>query len=154
MIVFGCSITSPDMYREAAEPGFDLVREPDSVVMANAAAGSLMRSYNLIMDRAAEMDGVEALVLCHQDAELTSPDFCSIIRRTLEDPGRRRDRMRRRPRRAQHRLVGGVGDLGLVHPPLQGVRRRTDRRVHVHRGQPSRAMPAPARSTPLTASSS
>jgi hypothetical protein len=83
MIVFGCSITSPDMYRDACEKGLALVKEPDSVVMANAAAGSLMRSYNLIMDRTAELDGVEALVLCHQDAELTSPNFCSIIRETL-----------------------------------------------------------------------
>jgi hypothetical protein len=86
MIVFGCSITSPDMYREAAEKGFALASEPDSLVMANAAAGSLMRSYNLIMNKAAAMDDVEALVLCHQDAELTSPDFCSVIRETLEDP--------------------------------------------------------------------
>jgi hypothetical protein len=86
MIVFGCSITSPDMYREAAEPGFELVKEPDSLVVANAAAGSLMRSYNLIMDSAKKMDGVEALVLCHQDAELTSPDFCSVVRETLKDP--------------------------------------------------------------------
>ncbi len=86
MIVFGCSITSPDMYRDAAEPGFDLVAEPDSVVIANAAAGSLMRSYNLIIKKVAEMDNVEALVLCHQDAELTSPDFCSIVRESLKDP--------------------------------------------------------------------
>jgi hypothetical protein len=86
MIAFGCSITSPDMYREAAEKGINLVAEPDSVVMANAAAGSLMRSYNLIMNKVAEMDGVEALVLCHQDAELTSPDFCSIVREALKDP--------------------------------------------------------------------
>jgi hypothetical protein len=86
MIVFGCSITSPDIYSEAAEKGFNLVAEPDSVIMANAAAGSLMRSYNLIMEKVAEMNGVEALVLCHQDAELTSPDFCSIVRASLKDP--------------------------------------------------------------------
>ena len=86
MIAFGCSITSPDVYRDACEKGFALASEPDSTVLANAAAGSLMRSYNLIMNKVAEMDDVEALVLCHQDAELTSPDFCSIIRETLKDP--------------------------------------------------------------------
>ena len=86
MIVFGCSITSPDIYREAAEQGFKLVAEPDSVVIANAAAGSLMRSYNLIMNQVAEMSDVEALVLCHQDAELTSPEFCSIVRETMKHP--------------------------------------------------------------------
>lgn len=86
MIVFGCSITSPDQYREAAERGLELVAEPDSVIMANAAAGSLMRSYNLILDKAAQLADVEAVVLVHQDAELTSPDFCSIVRRALADP--------------------------------------------------------------------
>src|SRR5438067_2502036 len=84
MIVFGCSITSPDMYREAAERGFTLVAEPDSVIMANGAAGSLMRSYNVIMNKAAEMDGVEALVPCHQDAELTPADFKAVHHHSLE----------------------------------------------------------------------
>jgi Glycosyltransferase like family len=86
MIVFGCSITSPDMYRGAAEKGISLAAEPDSVIIANAAAGSLMRSYNLIMDKAAEIDDVEALVLVHQDAELTDSDFCARIRRALAEP--------------------------------------------------------------------
>src|ERR1700761_9500173 len=86
MIVFGCSITSPDMYRDAAQPGLSRAAEPDSVIIANAAAGSLMRSYNLIMDKAAKLDGVEALVLVHQDAELTDSDFCARIRRALAEP--------------------------------------------------------------------
>lgn len=86
MIVFGCSITSPDMYRDAAEKGISLAAEPDSVIIANAAAGSLMRSYNLIIDRAAKLDDVEGLVLVHQDAELTDADFCARIRRALAEP--------------------------------------------------------------------
>lgn len=86
MIVFGCSITSPDMYRDAAQRGLSLVAEPDSVIIANAAAGSLMRSYNLIMDKASKLDDVEALVLVHQDAELTDADFCARIRRALTEP--------------------------------------------------------------------
>jgi hypothetical protein len=86
MIVFGCSITSPDMYRDAAQTGLSLAAEPDSVIIANAAAGSLMRSYNLIMDKAAKLDDVEALVLVHQDAELTDADFCARIRRALAEP--------------------------------------------------------------------
>ena len=86
MIVFGCSITSPDMYRDAAQTGMSRAAEPDSVIIANAAAGSLMRSYNLIMDKAAELDDVEALVLVHQDAELVDADFCARIRRALTEP--------------------------------------------------------------------
>lgn len=86
MIVFGCSITSPDMYRDAAQTGLSRAAEPDSVIIANAAAGSLMRSYNVIMDKAAKLDDVEALVLVHQDAELLDADFCTRIRRALAEP--------------------------------------------------------------------
>jgi Glycosyltransferase like family len=86
MIAFASSITDPEMYKHAAQPGIELAREPDSLVLANAAAGSIFRSYNLIMDSVAGCDDLEALVLLHQDAELASPDFCSTLRGALSDP--------------------------------------------------------------------
>ena len=86
MIVFGCSITQPDTYRRCAEPGIRLLAEPDSEIVANAAAGSLARSYNLIMNQAAEREDLEALVLVHQDAEIVDPGFCSKLRAALKDP--------------------------------------------------------------------
>ena len=86
MIVFACSITDAAMYARAAEPGIRRVAEPGSEVLANAAAGSIFRSYNLIMDMVAERDGLEALVLIHQDAEITSADFCARARAALADP--------------------------------------------------------------------
>jgi hypothetical protein len=86
MIVFASSITDPELYRTCAEPGIRLAAEPDSEVIANAAAGSIFRSYNLIMDSVAERDDLEALVLLHQDSELASPDFCATLRQALSDP--------------------------------------------------------------------
>jgi hypothetical protein len=86
MIVFATSITDPEAYRTYAEPGIRLAAEPGSEVIANAAAGSIFRSYNLILDSVAERDDVEALVLLHQDAELASPDFCATVRQALSDP--------------------------------------------------------------------
>jgi GT2 family glycosyltransferase len=86
MIAFASSITDPAMYEQAAQPGIELVREPDSLVLANAAAGSIFRSYNLIMDSVADREDLEALVLLHQDSELASPDFCATLRATLSDP--------------------------------------------------------------------
>jgi hypothetical protein len=86
MIVFASSITEPDTYKRCAEPGIRLVAEGDSEILANAAAGSLFRSYNLILDAIAERDDVEALVLLHQDAEITDGDFCAKLRRALSDP--------------------------------------------------------------------
>jgi len=99
MIVFGCSITAPEVYDRAAGPGLELAKEDDSVVLANAAAGSIFRSYNLLMDLAAKHEDLEALVLVHQDAEITDPEFCTKVRAALADP--------------EVGVVGCVGAIGV-----------------------------------------
>jgi hypothetical protein len=86
MIAFGTSITSPDEYRRLAGPGIERAAEPDSVIFPFAAAGSIFRTYNLLLDKAAALDDLEALVLVHQDAEITEPDFCRKLREALSDP--------------------------------------------------------------------
>jgi Glycosyltransferase like family len=86
MIAFGTSITSPAAYRRFAQPGIERAAELDSVVFPFAAAGSIFRSYNLLLDKAAELDDLEALVLVHQDAEITDEDLCRKLREALSDP--------------------------------------------------------------------
>jgi hypothetical protein len=86
MIAFGTSITSHEFYRRCAEPGIRLAAEPDSKVFPFMAAGSLFRSYNLLLDKARQCDDLEALVLVHQDAEIVDPKFCQKLRRALSDP--------------------------------------------------------------------
>jgi hypothetical protein len=86
MIAFGCSITAPDVYERCAAPGIRLAAEPESVVLAHAAAGSIFRSYNLMLERAASRDDLESLVLVHQDAEIVDPQFCRKLRAALADP--------------------------------------------------------------------
>ena len=86
MIAFGTSITSPDAYREYAEPGIQRVAEPDSEIFAFASAGSIFRSYNLLLEKAAAHEDLEALVLVHQDAEIVGEDFCEKVREALSDP--------------------------------------------------------------------
>jgi len=86
MILFGCSITEPEVYARCAEPGLRLVAEPDSVLVANSAAGSLFRSYNLILDLARDREDLEAVVLVHQDAEIVDADFGRKLRHALADP--------------------------------------------------------------------
>jgi hypothetical protein len=98
-IIFASSITDPDVYRAAAEPGIRLAAEPGAEVIANAAAGSIFRSYNLIMDAVAGREDLEALVLLHQDAEITDPGFCAKLRESLRDP--------------QVGVVGCVGAIGV-----------------------------------------
>lgn len=99
MIVFGTSITDVDMYKRCAEPGLQLAVEPDSEVLAFGAAGSIFRSYNLLMEQALQYDDLEALVLVHQDAEIADPNFCSKLRTVLEQP--------------DVGVVGCVGALGV-----------------------------------------
>ena len=86
MIVFGSAVTDPAVYKRHAQPGIELIREPDSEVIANVAAGSLFRSYNLMLDLAAKHSDLEALVLVHQDAEIVDAGFCAKLRAALTDP--------------------------------------------------------------------
>ncbi len=86
MIAFGAAITDPEAYRKYAEPGIRLAAEPGSRVFANAPAGSLPRTYNLILELAGACEDLEALVLVHQDAELVDPELCAKLRAALSDP--------------------------------------------------------------------
>jgi hypothetical protein len=86
MIAFGSAITDSEAYRRYAEKGIRLVAESDSERLPTAPAGSLPRTYNLLLDMAAEREDLEALVLVHQDAELVDPEFCAKLRAALSDP--------------------------------------------------------------------
>jgi glycosyl transferase family 2 len=86
MIALGCSITEPETYARCAEPGIRLIAEPDTEVMPVRSESSIFRTYNQLLDRAAEMEGLEALVLVHQDAEIVDPHFLAKLRRALADP--------------------------------------------------------------------
>ena len=86
MIAFGSSVTDPAVYGRCAEVGIKRAAESDSEVRAMPSVGSIFRSYNALLERFADCEDLEALVLVHQDAEIVEPDFCSIIRRELADP--------------------------------------------------------------------
>jgi hypothetical protein len=86
MIAFGSSITQPDAYRTYAQPGIKRAAERDSEIYAFAAAGSIFRSYNLLLETAAKRDDLEALVLVHQDTQIVDDDFCQEVREALADP--------------------------------------------------------------------
>lgn len=99
MIVFGSSVTSQNDYRRYAERGIRLASEPDTMVLARPAVGSIFASYNRILDEAARLEDLEALVLLHQDSEIVDPDFCSKLRQAIDD--------------ADVGVVGCVGAIGV-----------------------------------------
>ncbi len=86
MIVFATAVTKPEVFRACAEPGIRAAAEPDSLVLPRTAEGSIFRNYNAIMDEAAGIEGLEALVLLHQDSEIEDPGFCVKLRAALTDP--------------------------------------------------------------------
>ena len=86
MIAFGSAIPDPEAYRRFAQPGIRRVAEPDSVVHAFAAVGTVCRGYNLLLDTAAAHDDLEALVIVDPRVELSDPDFCAKARAALRDP--------------------------------------------------------------------
>jgi GT2 family glycosyltransferase len=99
MIVFGTAVTDPETYDRCAAPGIRRAAEADSVILAHQTAGSLFRNYNLLLDKAAAHEDLEALVLVHQDAELADSDFAERIRKALTDP--------------EVAVVGCVGAVGV-----------------------------------------
>ena len=96
MIVFGTAVTDPETYERCAVPGIDRAAEPDSAILAHQTAGSLFRNYNLLLDKAAAHEDLEALVLLHQDVELVDEDFAARVQGGAQRPGGRDRRLRRR----------------------------------------------------------
>ena len=86
MIAFGSSIQGAEAYRRYAEPGIRLAAEAESEVYAFAAVEPLARTYNLILDAAAQRDDLEALTLVHAHTEITDRAFCTKVRAALGDP--------------------------------------------------------------------
>jgi hypothetical protein len=89
MIAFASAITNDEIYTRCALKGFELAAEEDTEILGYPANGSIFRSYNALLNRAIELfgpDGLEALVLVHQDAEIVDPDFIPKVREALGDP--------------------------------------------------------------------
>jgi hypothetical protein len=102
MIAFGCSIITPPVYERCARAGIERARESDSEVLALAATGSVARGLNLLLDQAARLPGLEALIVVHEDAELLDPGAAATVRAALADPA--------------VAIVGTVGARGAVGP--------------------------------------
>jgi hypothetical protein len=86
MIAFGVSVAEGEAYRQYAAPGIELAKEADSQVYVFAAVGQMSRTYNLILDTAAEHEDLEALVLVHPHTRITDPQLCAKVRQTFSDP--------------------------------------------------------------------
>ena len=124
MIAFGCSITRPERYRRCAEPGIRRAAE--------ARLGALRAAVDRLDRRELQRDcstGPPSATTSRRSCSCTRTPRSSsrAVREGPRGAARPRGgagRLRRGARRAQHRLVGGIGDARLVHQPLRGARRR------------------------------
>jgi GT2 family glycosyltransferase len=85
VIAFGCSVTQEHRWRAWALPSIERASEAGALVIDERGEGSLPARCNRILARAAERDDLEALVLLHEDAEITDPAFAAKVRERLHD---------------------------------------------------------------------
>lgn len=86
MIAFACAISETEPYRRYAEPGITRAREPGSKLLAFAAVDTITRSYNILLEAAAALPDLEALVIVSPFAEITDSELCAKVRLGLSDP--------------------------------------------------------------------
>lgn len=86
MFVFGCAVTNRAVFEEIAFPGIERASEDDSLLLTREGFGSIQQPYNEMLDEASSIDGLEALVLVHQDLELLDSTLTSRVRPLLRQP--------------------------------------------------------------------
>jgi Glycosyltransferase like family len=84
--VFGLAVANEEKYEQMARRGIERIAEPDSVVLTQRGHNSVSVPYNLILDEAATIPGLEAVVLLHEDAEIRDSRFCELVRRSMSLP--------------------------------------------------------------------
>jgi len=86
VIAFAACIADRDKFARYALPGLRRVMEPDSPFAELETTTSIHEAYNEALDHFATVEGLEALVLMHEDVELFDPEFCTLVRSALADP--------------------------------------------------------------------
>ncbi len=86
VVVFGSAVSNRSTYERIALPSIRRVAETDSAILVREGYDSIQQPYNELMDEAAAQPGLEALILIHQDLELTDDSLLIRARALLKDP--------------------------------------------------------------------
>jgi GT2 family glycosyltransferase len=86
MIAFGTAVADERIYETVALPGIQRLAEPDSLVITRHGYDSIQRPYNEMLEEVADRADLEALILVHQDLELTDSSLLERARPLLRDP--------------------------------------------------------------------
>lgn len=86
MIAYAACIGDPEKFRSICLPGLQRVTGPDDLVIEAEHPQSIFAAYNEVLDAVRERDDLEALVLLHEDTEVTDPEFVELLRERLAEP--------------------------------------------------------------------
>lgn len=87
MIAFGCAVSDPDTFERVAMPSIERLAEPDSLLLTRVGCDSIQEPYNEMLAEAGARTDLEALILMHQDLELTDDSLLRRIRPLLRERG-------------------------------------------------------------------
>lgn len=85
MIAYATAISDREVYERVALPGIERVATENSVMLTREGYDSVARPYNEMMEEAGALEGLEALVLIHQDLELTDGSLPERVASLLRD---------------------------------------------------------------------
>ena len=85
MIAYAACVGSPEKFQTICLPGLQRVVQPDDLVIEAEHERSIFSAYNEVLDAVRDRDDLEALVLLHEDTEVTDPRFASLVRRHVAD---------------------------------------------------------------------
>jgi hypothetical protein len=86
VIAFGIWVESESRYASVALPGLRACAGPDSPLLESRTDGCIFEAYNEILEGAAEMQELEALVLLRDDVQVRDAALCDRIRSMLAGP--------------------------------------------------------------------
>lgn len=85
MIAFGVCVGNEETYRRYAMPTISRLAEPDSVLLSSRNNSSISEAYNEMLEYLSSNDALEALILLHEDVELSDPKLLEKVRGALQD---------------------------------------------------------------------
>jgi 2-polyprenyl-3-methyl-5-hydroxy-6-metoxy-1,4-benzoquinol methylase len=83
VIAYAACVGSPEKFQKICLPGLQRVAQPDDLVIEAEHERSIFAAYNEVLDAVRDRDDLEALVLLHEDTEVTDPSFPRLVRRHL-----------------------------------------------------------------------
>lgn len=85
MIAFGVCVGNEETYRRYAMPTISSLAEHDSILLSSRNNSSISEAYNEMLEYLRCNDALEALILLHEDVELSDPKLLDKVREALQD---------------------------------------------------------------------